>query len=110
MSHLKKHLFICENKRPDGHPRGCCADKGGKEIKNALKVELAKRGIKKEFRANTAGCLDVCEHGVSMVIYPQNIWYGNVKTEDISQIIEDSILNDLVIKRLEIKSKNRDLK
>lgn len=107
MSHLKKHIFICENQRDAGHPKGCCADKDGKEIKNALKVELAKRGLKKVYRANTAGCLDVCEHGPAMVIYPQNIWYGGVQLKDIHQIVEESILDDKIIDRLAIPSKSK---
>ncbi len=108
MSHLKKHIFICENQREANHPKGCCADKGSKEIKNALKAEMASRGLKKVYRANTAGCLDVCEHGSSMVIYPQNIWYGHVQLSDIPEIVEESILKNNIIDRLVIPSKKQE--
>jgi (2Fe-2S) ferredoxin len=65
-----------------------------------LKSELKKRGLSHMVRANNAGCLDACEHGVSMVIYPEGIWYGGVKKEDIEEIIDRTILNGEVIQRL----------
>ncbi len=108
MAHLKKHIFICENQREANHPKGCCADRGGKELKNALKLEITRRNLKKEYRINSAGCLDVCEHGAAMVIYPQNIWYGAVKLGDVSQIVEQSIVGDKIIQKLIIPSKKKD--
>lgn len=103
MNVLKKHIFICENLRDPSNPKGCCAAKGGKEIKNALKVKLAEKGFSKLYRANSAGCLDACEYGAALVIYPQNIWYGGVTLADIEEIIEQSILKDNVLDRLLIK-------
>ena len=108
MSHLKKHIFICENQREKNHPKGCCADKGGTALKHALKMQLAQKGLTKIYRANTAGCLDVCEHGSAIVIYPQDIWYGGVQLSDIEQIIEESILDDKVIERLIIPAKKQE--
>lgn len=105
MSLLKKHIFVCENQREANHPKGCCADKGGREIKNALKMELVKNGLNKVYRSNSAGCLDVCEHGAAMVIYPQNIWYGNVQLSDIPEIVKYSILGNKIINRLLITTK-----
>ena len=56
-------------------------------------------------RANTAGCLDACEHGITIVIYPDSIWYGHVKKQDIPEIIDRTILNGEVIQRLLINDK-----
>ncbi len=72
-------------------------------VRDGLKAELHRRGLKGIVRANSAGCLDACEFGVSMVIYPDGIWYGGVKVEDIDEIVEKTIMNGQVIDRLLIK-------
>jgi (2Fe-2S) ferredoxin len=105
MTPLKKHIFICENYRDPSNPKGCCAAKGGAELKNLFKQLLAEKGLKKEYRANSAGCLDVCEHGAALVIYPQNIWYGGIRQSDVPEIIEKSIINNEIIQRFVIKEK-----
>lgn len=72
-------------------------------MRDALKAELRTRGLVRIVRANISGCLDACEFGISMVIYPDAIWYGGVKKEDIPEIVERTILNGEVIERLLIK-------
>lgn len=100
MARFTRHVFVCNNKRPDGHPKGCCADKGGEQIKTLLKAELHSRGLDTLVRSNASGCLDACEFGASMVIYPEGIWYGGVRREDIPEIVEKTLLNGEVIERL----------
>ena len=87
---FQRHLFVCTNRRPDGHPKGCCATKGSEEIRAAFKTELEKRGIKGRMRANAAGCLDTCAFGPSVVVYPEGVWYGGVKLEDVPVIVEET--------------------
>ena len=100
MPRFERHVFVCTNRRPAGHPKGCCADKGGEEIVTLLKAELKLRGLQTIVRANKAGCLDACEFGASMVIYPEGIWYGGVRKEDIPDIVGKTILNGELIDRL----------
>jgi len=102
MKRFEKHIFICENKRPDGHPRGCCAEKGSAEIRELLKSRLKELGLNSEIRANGAGCLDACEFGTSMVIYPEQVWYGGVKKEDVEEIIQSHIIKSAPVERLMI--------
>ena len=103
MSRYQRHVFVCINERPPQHPKECCFLKGSAEIRELLKSELKKRGLARVVRANTAGCLDACQHGPNMVIYPEGIWYGGVKKEDVAEIIERTILRGEVIQRLLIK-------
>ena len=100
MSRYKRHVFICINERPPGHPKGCCLEKGSAEVRDLLKAELKKRGLTSVVRANNSGCLDACAFGISMVIYPEAIWYGGVKKEDVPEIVERTILHGEVISRL----------
>jgi (2Fe-2S) ferredoxin len=102
MKRFNKHIFICENKRPDGHPRGCCAEKGSGEIREQFKSRLKELGLNADIRANTSGCLDACEFGVSIVVYPEQTWYGQVTKNDIEEIIQSHIINNKPVERLKI--------
>ncbi|MFN0204895.1 MAG: (2Fe-2S) ferredoxin domain-containing protein [Planctomycetota bacterium] len=88
MSKFKHHIFVCENERAPGDPRGCCSAKGSVEVREALKKECNKRGLKGIVRVNKAGCLDQCHVGPSVVIYPEQTWYGGVKLEDVTKIVD----------------------
>jgi len=103
MPRYERHVFVCTNERPAGHPKGCCREKGSEEIRAALKAELKRRGVAGIVRANASGCLDACEHGVSVVVYPEGIWYGGVTLQDVPQIVDRTVLNGEVIERLLIR-------
>ena len=102
MGRFKHHLFVCENARPAGDPRGCCSAKGSVELRQALKAELKKRGLKGVVRANAAGCLDACQYGPTVVVYPEEIWYGGVTAADVPEIVEKHLLNGEPVERLRI--------
>lgn len=105
MARYTKHIFICENKREAGHPRGCCSGKGSIEIKEQFKKRIKELGLSTTMRANSAGCLDACEHGPTIVIYPEQVWYGGVKPEDVEEIIQQHLINNIPVERLLIKDK-----
>ena len=68
-SFYETHVFCCVNQRPAGHPRSCCADRGGKDLQGFMKSRAKELGIK-NIRVNQSGCLERCELGATMVIYP----------------------------------------
>lgn len=102
MAKFAHHIFICTNQRPCENPRGCCDPAGLGNLQLLFKKELATRGLKGTVRANKAGCLDQCEHGPTVVIYPEAVWYGGVKPEDVREIIESHIINQLPVARLRL--------
>ena len=89
--HFDLHLFVCCNRRPDGHPRGSCAEKGSERLRDYLKARMKELGIPRS-RVNTAGCLDRCEHGPCLVIYPEGVWYRIGSTEDIETVLREHVL------------------
>ena len=95
-----KHIFICVNERPDSSPKGDCSRVGGKEIRMRFVELINKHGLKGKVRANKSGCLDACEVGPSIVIYPLGVWYTNFKLSDVDAIFQSSILNDNIVKEL----------
>jgi (2Fe-2S) ferredoxin len=97
---FERHVFVCTNERAEDHPRGSCKAKGSDEVRDALKKELGARGLKSLVRANAAGCLDQCEHGVSVVVYPEQVWYGGVTVADVKDLVEHHIIGGKIVKRL----------
>ena len=85
------HVFCCVNERPEGHPRGCCKAKGSDKLRDYMKARAHQLGLK-GVRINNSGCLDRCELGPSVVIYPEGIWYRIESTADIDAILERHLL------------------
>lgn len=98
----EKHVFFCTNQRDGG--RACCMDLGAapaqKHAKHRIK-ELGLNGAGK-IRINQAGCLDRCDGGPVMVVYPDAVWYTYVDTSDIDEIIDAHLINGQVVERLRI--------
>jgi (2Fe-2S) ferredoxin len=93
------HAFICTNRRADDHPRGSCAARGSEPLRDYLKAAAKKKGVG-GVRVNAAGCLDRCELGPVLVIYPEGIWYGFNSREDIDEIIDTHLLGGGRVTRL----------
>ena len=101
--HFQKHVFICTNRRDADNPKGSCAPKGADEVKDEFKRLMHERGLKKRMRANASGCLDQCAHGVTIVVYPEQVWYGCVKVSDVAEIVDKHLIGDVPVERLRIK-------
>ncbi len=102
---LKAHVFVCTNDRAPGHPRGCCKDKQSEGLVKRFKEELAQAGLHKVIRAQKAGCLDVCESGPAIVVYPEAIWYGGVQESDVGEIVRSHLIEGKPLDRLRIPGK-----
>ena len=102
MAAFTHHIFVCCNQRSPDHSRGCCDPDGSAELRSALKAAIASRGLKPDARANSAGCLDQCEHGPVVAIYPQGTFYGGVTLEDVPRIVEETIVGGRVLEDLVI--------
>jgi (2Fe-2S) ferredoxin len=100
VARFDKHIFICCNQRPPGHPRGCCDPAGNEALQKAFKRALAQRGLSPRIRANKSGCLDQCEKGPSVVVYPDAVWYGKVTEADVDEIVEQHIIGGRPVERL----------
>lgn len=99
MPHRERYLFVCTNRREEGNPKGSCAQKGSEEIVKRLKTALLERGVAKTARACSASCLDLCEIGVTIVLEPDHVVYGNVTLEDVDAIA-DGVAKGEIVHRL----------
>jgi (2Fe-2S) ferredoxin len=94
------HVFCCTNRRPDGHKRGSCAARGSEQLRNYMKAQAKEMGLEPNIRINSAGCLERCELGPTMVIYPEGIWYTYQTKEDIDEILQTHVVGGGRVERL----------
>ena len=88
----EKHLFVCSNSREDD--RKSCGAALGMAMVKRLKEIAKEKGVDYPVRIQRAGCLDVCEHGPAMVVYPEGVFYGDLQFEDLEKIVEEHMLNN----------------
>ncbi len=93
------HVFCCTNERPATHRRGCCASKGSRALCDYMCRRAMVLGVRR-VRINHAGCLNVCEHGPTMVIYPDGIWYRYETEADIEEILGSHVMRGRPVERL----------
>ena len=97
----QKHIFVCTNQRAEGLRKSCGEENGLKLVAEFKKCINEKR-LPVKIRAQKCGCLDVCEKGPSVAVYPDGVFYGGVKIEDISKIVESHIVNNIPVEELRI--------
>ena len=100
--YYRAHVFCCTNERPAGHPRGCCKDKDAEALRNYMKARAKALGLE-GVRINIAGCLDRCELGPTMVIYPEGVWYHYRSSEDIDEILQTHVIEGGRVARLQLQ-------
>ena len=87
MKKPKHHIFVCASFRMSGTPQGVCNKKGAGSLLQYLESELSDRGMD-EVSVSMTGCLKLCDKGPVMVIYPQNLWYGEVTESKIDEVLD----------------------
>ena len=97
--YYEAHVFCCTNRRPAGHPRGCCAEKDGEGLRDHMKNRAKQLGLK-NMRINTSGCLDRCELGPVMVIYPEGVWYSCPTKADVDEVLDTHLVKGGRVPRL----------
>jgi (2Fe-2S) ferredoxin len=90
MSFFKHHIFCCTNQREPGAPRECCANKNASELRDYMKNRVKELGLRK-VRVNNSGCLDRCELGPCIVVYPEGVWYRCSTKEEVDLIITEHL-------------------
>jgi (2Fe-2S) ferredoxin len=98
MEPFRYHLFICDQQKPEGVP--CCAARGSGKTLEALRKEIAARGLAEEVQITACGSLGLCERGPNLVIYPEGVWYSGVKPEDVPELVQGHFKEGRQVERL----------
>lgn len=93
------HIFVCQNVRDPENPRGCCMARGGGEVLKALKEEVRARNLRHMVEFDGSTCVDCCAWGPTVVVYPENVWYGKVTPADVPELVS-AVAEGRVIERL----------
>lgn len=102
MSKPVKHVFVCSQSRPAGHPRGSCAQKGCNDVLQTFWQELQKRNAHDRISVTYSGCLGPCDQGTNVLVYPEGVLYGHVSKEDVMEIFDSHLIDDVPVERLRV--------
>ena len=102
MPAFERHVFVCCNTRSEGALRPSCNRDGTSALHAELKQRVNAAGLGDRVRINKSGCLDQCEHGPTVVVYPEAVWYGFVKPEDAGEIVREHLIGGRPVERLRI--------
>jgi (2Fe-2S) ferredoxin/SAM-dependent methyltransferase len=98
MEAFRYHIYICDQKKPEGIP-GCSA-KGSAKIIEILRKEIMSRGLANDIQVTTCGSLGLCESGPNMVVYPDGVWYSGVTSDDVPEIVREHLQAGHIVQRL----------
>jgi (2Fe-2S) ferredoxin len=100
---IRHHVFVCTGKS--------CSAVGSAEVKEAFSRELTERGLLfgKESKGRNpsgsvvlteCGSVGFCAVGAAVMVYPDGVWYAQVRAEDVREIVEEHIVGGRVVERL----------
>ena len=102
MTRPERHVFVCAHSRPVDNPKGSCEARGSQTIVDAFVEEFETRGLWGRFKLNTSSCLGACEHGPSVLVYPEGVMYGPVQAGDVAAIVREHLLGGEPVDSLKV--------
>ena len=101
----QRHLFFWTNDRGADAERPSCNQCGSAALRDYAKARVKEMGLSGagKIRVNKSGCLDRCEQGPALVVYPEGTWYTYIDESDIDEIIDSHLVNGRLVERLIIQ-------
>jgi (2Fe-2S) ferredoxin len=96
----ERHVLVCLNIRPPGNPRGSCGEKGSEPLYERLRAMVKERGLGSRVMVSRTGCLKHCSRGITVAVYPDNVWYAGVRPEDLEEICSSHLERGRPLERL----------
>jgi (2Fe-2S) ferredoxin len=97
MPRPRRHVLVCTNTRPAENPRSSC---GGQGLFDELRAAVAQGGLGAEVMVSRTFCLKHCSKGPVVVIHPDDVWYSQVTSADVTEICESHLTNGVPVDRL----------
>ena len=98
MGPFRYHVFVCEQQKAEGVP--CCAAHGSAKVLEALRKEVAERGLANDVLVTACGSFGLCDRGPNMIVYPEGVWYSSVGPQDVPEIVKSHFQGGQVVERL----------
>jgi (2Fe-2S) ferredoxin len=87
-------ILVCTNERPAGSPKPSCGPRGAMDVYHQLKDRVKELGIRDRVMVVRTGCLKHCSQGITVAVWPGNLWYRGVTVEDVEDILQTSVLGE----------------
>jgi len=100
MARPEKHVFVCTQQRPEGHPRGSCAQVNSNAVMEAFLMAFQEHNLWEKHKVAATSCIGPCFTGPSVLVYPESTMYIKVTPEDVAEIVEKHLLGGEVVERL----------
>jgi (2Fe-2S) ferredoxin len=100
MAKPRKHVFVCTQSRPPGHPRGSCGANGSMAVMQEFQQQFEQRKLWGQYAITASGCIGPCSNGPNVLVYPESVMYSGVSKDDVTSIIEQHLLGDAPVERL----------
>ena len=92
MADVRSHFLICTG--------GGCIASGALDVSKAVREEIEARGLAGEIDVVETGCLGPCVQGPVALVYPDGVFYQNIKVDDVPELVEEHLLKGRVVERL----------
>jgi (2Fe-2S) ferredoxin len=102
MAQPERYVFVCLNQRPAGHPKGSCLDRGAGQVFEALREELGRR-LMTNVKVVASGCVEGCLAGPTLLVVPDNVWYGGVTEADVPAIFDQHLVGGEPVEMLRLE-------
>jgi (2Fe-2S) ferredoxin len=101
MAQPQRYVFVCLNQRPAGHPKGSCLDRGADDVFNAMRDELGRR-LMTNVKVVASGCVEGCLAGPTVLVVPDNVWYGGLTEADVPAIFDQHLVRGEPVEMLRL--------
>lgn len=94
MAQPQIQILVCLNERPAESPKPSCAPRGALEVYHRFKDRVKELGMRDRVMVTRTGCLKHCSQGITVAVWPYNLWYREVTVADVEEILRRSVLGE----------------
>ena len=94
MSKPEIQILVCTNEREPDSRKPSCAPRGAIDVYHRFKDRVKELGIRDRVMVVRTGCLKHCSQGITVTVWPYNLWYRRVTVDDVEEILTTSVLGE----------------
>lgn len=96
----EKHVFVCTQKRPPGHPRGSCGERECAAVMEEFLWQVQHKALYETIRVTATACMGPCGEGPTVLVYPEGVMYRGVSKDAVNRIVDEHLIEDRPVKSM----------